>query len=34
MALTMYDRARWTGKEDEAEPFRRWLIEKLGAGEG
>jgi hypothetical protein len=31
MALTMYDRARWTGKEAEAEPFRRWLVEKLDA---
>ena len=29
MALTMYDRARWTGKEAEAEPFRRWLVDKL-----
>jgi hypothetical protein len=29
MALTMYDRARWTDKEAEAEPFRRWLAEKL-----
>jgi hypothetical protein len=31
MALTMYDRARWTGKETEAEPFRRWLVEKLNS---
>jgi hypothetical protein len=31
MALTMYNRARWTGKETEAEPFRRWLLEQLGA---
>jgi hypothetical protein len=30
MALTMYDRARWTGKTDEAEPFRRWLLGILG----
>ncbi|MDX1420235.1 MAG: hypothetical protein R3181_09730 [Rubricoccaceae bacterium] len=29
MALTMYDRARWTGKEAEAEPFRRWLAAQL-----
>ena len=29
MALTMYDRARWTGKRDEAEPFRRWLVAHL-----
>lgn len=36
MGLTMYDRARWTGKGAEAEPFRRWLLERLdggGAGE-
>ena len=30
MALTMYDRARWTDKPDEAEPFRRWLLGQLG----
>jgi len=29
MALTMYNRARWTGKTDEAEPFRTWLMEHL-----
>ncbi|MDQ3180127.1 MAG: hypothetical protein M3Q33_06365 [Acidobacteriota bacterium] len=29
MALTMLDRARWTGKLDEAEVYRRWLIGKL-----
>jgi hypothetical protein len=29
MALTMYDRARWTGKEQEAEVFRRWLMNRL-----
>jgi hypothetical protein len=29
MALTMYNRARWTGKADEAEPFRTWLMEHL-----
>ena len=31
MALTMFDRARWTGKADEAEPFRRWLADHLEA---
>lgn len=30
MALTMFDRARWTGKDEEAEPFRRWLLDHLG----
>lgn len=29
MALTMLDRARWTGKLSEAEVYRRWLVEKL-----
>jgi hypothetical protein len=29
MALTMFDRARWTGKEREAEVFRSWLRERL-----
>jgi hypothetical protein len=29
MALTMYDRARWSGKEAEAEVFRRWLVDRL-----
>ncbi len=29
MALTMFDRARWTGKEREADVFRRWLRERL-----
>ncbi len=29
MALTMFDRARWTNKPAEAEVFRRWLIERL-----
>ncbi len=29
MALTMFDRARWTGKTDEAEPFRQWLVAHL-----
>jgi hypothetical protein len=30
MALTMFDRARWTNKLREADVFRRWLIERLG----
>ena len=29
MALTMLDRARWTGKLEEAEVYRRWLVGKL-----
>jgi len=29
MALTMLDRARWTGKLEEAEVYRRWLVRKL-----
>ncbi len=29
MALTMYDRARWTNKITEAEIFRRWLVDHL-----
>lgn len=29
MALVMFNRARWTGKEDEAEIYRRWLLETL-----
>jgi hypothetical protein len=29
MALTMFDRARWTNKEREAEIFRRWLVDRL-----
>lgn len=29
MALMMLDRARWTGKMEEAEVYRRWLVEKL-----
>jgi hypothetical protein len=29
MALTMFDRARWTGKGREAEIFRGWLAERL-----
>ncbi len=33
MAMVMYNRARWTGKQEEAEVFRRWLTQQL-AGEG
>lgn len=29
MALTMFDRARWTGKEREADIFRQWLTARL-----
>ena len=29
MALTMFDRARWTGKGREADIFRAWLLERL-----
>lgn len=29
MALTMFDRARWTGKEQEADVFRRWLADRI-----
>jgi hypothetical protein len=29
MALTMFDRARWTRKESEAELFRQWLLARL-----
>jgi len=29
MALVMLDRARWTGKLEEAEIYRRWLVGKL-----
>jgi hypothetical protein len=31
MALTMLDRARWTGKLEEAEIYRRWLVGKLSS---
>jgi hypothetical protein len=30
MALTMFDRARWTGKGEEANIFRQWLLARLG----
>jgi hypothetical protein len=33
MGMTMFDRARWTGKEEEADVFRRWLRARLGEGE-
>ena len=29
MALTMFNRARWTDKRDEAEVYRQWLAERL-----
>jgi hypothetical protein len=29
MALTMFDRARWTGKAREAEVFLHWLHSRL-----
>jgi len=29
LGLTMLDRARWTGKMEEAEVYRRWLVGKL-----
>jgi hypothetical protein len=32
MALTMFDRARWTGKPVEAEVFRKWLMERFQEG--
>ena len=31
MALTMFNRARWTGKKEEADVYRRWLAAQLGA---
>src|SRR5205807_9708567 len=33
MALTMFDRARWTGKGPEADIFRRWLVDRLREAE-
>jgi hypothetical protein len=33
MAMTMFNRARWTRKAPEAEIFRRWLIERLREAE-
>ena len=32
MALTMFNRARWTGKDDEAEVYRAWLAGQLDGG--
>lgn len=29
MALTMFNRARWTGKHAEADIYRRWLLHRL-----
>jgi hypothetical protein len=33
MALTMFDRARWTGKGREANIFRQWLSSRLAESE-
>jgi hypothetical protein len=33
MALTMFDRARWTGKGEEADIFRHWLMARLNEAE-
>jgi hypothetical protein len=33
MALTMFDRARWTGKGPEADIFRQWLMARLDEAE-
>lgn len=33
MALTMFDRARWTGKGREAEIYRQWLMSELEKAE-
>lgn len=30
MALTMYNRARWTGKAEEADVYQHWLLDTLG----
>jgi hypothetical protein len=30
MALTMFNRARWSNKAEEADVFRRWLADRLG----
>jgi hypothetical protein len=34
MALTMFDRVRWTGKNREAEIFRDWLTARLNEAQG
>jgi hypothetical protein len=33
MALVMFDRARWTGKGQEADIFRHWLLARLNEAE-
>lgn len=33
MALTMFDRARWTGKGEEADIFRHWLMARMNEAE-
>lgn len=33
MALTMFDRARWTDKWPEADVFRRWLADRIDEAE-
>jgi hypothetical protein len=33
MALVMFDRARWTGKGQEADIFRQWLLRQLNEAE-
>lgn len=33
MAMTMFDRARWTGKGEEAGVFRNWLLSRLSEEE-
>jgi hypothetical protein len=33
MALTMFDRARWTGKGTEADIFRHWLMARMSEAE-
>jgi hypothetical protein len=33
MALTMYNRARWTNKPHEADIFRNWIIQRLEENE-
>ena len=33
MALTMFNRARWTGKHDEADVYRQWLAHQIEGGQ-
>jgi hypothetical protein len=33
MALVMFDRARWTGKGQEADIFRQWMLRRLNEAE-